>query len=151
MNKSGHIGIDHDEVVALHGGTDKRCEGEPWGYRKIASELGCSTQNARRHCLAEARREKENSKHSISDKLKELENKQIMNMSEFELGEIFTFDENEYGTIIDYLNTNYQDNAKNVRISLIKAYMPTLRKNASDINFLEVYGKVRQIVNKDED
>lgn len=150
MNKSGHIGIDHDEVVALHNGTDKRCEGELWGYRKIANELGCSTQNARRHCLAEARREKANSKHTMFDRLKELENKQIIDMSEFELGEIFSFDENKHGTIIDYLDTNYQDSAKDVRISLIKAYMPTLRRNASDINFLEAYGKVRNIVNKDE-
>ena len=147
MNKSGHVGIDHHEIIRLHNGTDARCDGESWGYRKIAKELGCSTQNARRHCLAEARREKESSKMSMSDKLKELENKEIVNMPNGELVRIFSFDENEFGTIIDYLDTVYQDVAKDVRISLIKAYMPTLRKNASDENFLAGYKKVKKLVN----
>ena len=147
MNKSGHVGIDHYEIIRLHSGTDARCDGESWGYRKIAKELGCSTQNARRHCLAEARREKENSNCGLINDLKKLENQEILNLTQNELVDIFSFDENKYESIIGYLDSTYLDTAKEVRISLIKAYMPTLRKNASDINFLEVYGKVRQIVN----
>ena len=147
MNKSGHVGIDHYEIIRLHNGTDARCDGEPWGYRKIAKELGCSTQNARRHCLAEARREKENSNCGLVDGLKKLENQEIVNITANELVDIFAFDEDKYNSIVDYLNAKYQDSAKDVRVSLIKAYMPTLRKNASNENFIAGYENVRQIVN----
>ena len=148
-NKSGHIGISHDEIISLHNGEDERCDGEPWGYRKIAKELGCSTQNARRHCLAEARREKENSNCGLVDELKKMENQEIMGLSNNELVDIFTFDENKYESIVEYLDETYRETAKDVRVSLIKAYMPTLRKNASDENFLAGYRKVRQIINRD--
>ncbi|MCK5342354.1 MAG: hypothetical protein KAR20_03070, partial [Candidatus Heimdallarchaeota archaeon] len=146
MNKSGHVGIDHYEIIRLHNGTDARCDGEPWGYRKIAKELECSAQNVRRHCLAETRREKSNSNCGLIDNLKELENQEIVNLTSNELVDIFTFDENEYESIVEYLDEKYRETAKDVRISLIKAYMPTLRKNASNENFVAGYENVRQTV-----
>jgi hypothetical protein len=61
--KSGHIGINHKEVVDLYVGRhelnyydrkeNKMEEPKAWGYRLIAKHFGCSTQNIRRHIKSE--------------------------------------------------------------------------------------------------
>ncbi len=56
--KSGHRGIDHQEVVDLYLGNETT-NNIGWGYRRIANYLECSSHNVRNHIRSEnVKREK---------------------------------------------------------------------------------------------
>lgn len=50
--KSGHRGIDHQEIVDLYLGNETTGN-IGWGYRRIANHLECSSQNVRNHIRSE--------------------------------------------------------------------------------------------------
>lgn len=66
VSASGHIGIDHNEVIDLYVGRhplnsvgsngEQLDKPEPWGYRRISRHYGCTSQNVRRHIQSEQKK-----------------------------------------------------------------------------------------------